>query len=204
MFPDRRPNFRVTQPPLPRDRAIENLRYIRETLERSTAFTAVPGMGGMAMGLTALAAAILASRQITATAWLTVWLAEAMVAFLVGGWALAWKARAANVPVLSGAGRKFALSLLPPLVAGAALTIALFEASLLHALPGLWLLLYGTAIVTGGAFSVRVVPVMGLCFMGLGCAALFVPTSLGNLFLAAGFGGLHLIFGFIIARRHGG
>lgn len=204
MFPDRRSNFRATKPPLPRDRAIENLRYIRETLERSTAFTAVPGRGGMAMGLTALAAAILASRQNAAPAWLTVWLTEAVVAFLVGGWALAWKARAANVPVLSGAGRKFALSLLPPLVAGAALTVALFEASLLHALPGVWLLLYGTAIVTGGAFSVRVVPVMGLCFMGLGCAALFAPASLGNLFLAAGFGGLHLIFGFIIARRHGG
>ncbi|MGH9431782.1 MAG: hypothetical protein ACRD3T_09585 [Terriglobia bacterium] len=204
MFPDRRPNFRVTKPPLPRDRAIENLRYIRETLERSTAFTAVPGRGGMMMGLTALAAAIGASRQVTPTAWLAVWLAEAVVAFLVGGWALARKARAANVPVLSGAGRKFALSLLPPLVAGAALTGALFEVSLLHALPGVWLLLYGTAIVTGGAFSVRVVPVMGLCFMGLGCAALFAPANLGNLFLAAGFGGLHLIFGFLIARRHGG
>jgi len=204
MFSDRRPNFRVTKPPLPRDRAIENLRYIRETLERSTAFTAVPGRGGMAMGLTALAAAVIASRQITPQAWLTVWLVEAWLAFLVGGMALAQKARAASVPVLSGAGRKFALSLLPPLLAGAALTGALFQAGLLRTMPGVWLLLYGTAIVTGGAFSVRVVPVMGLCFMGVGCAALFAPASLGNTFLAAGFGGLHLIFGLIIARRYGG
>ena len=204
MFPDRRPNFRLTKGSLPRDHAIENLRYIRETLERSTAFTAVPGRGGMIMGLTALAAAEMASRQATPKAWLTVWLVEAVAAFLAGGLALAQKARAANVPVLSGAGRKFALSLLPPLLAGAALTGALFQAGQLRALPGVWLLLYGTAIVTGGAFSVRVVPVMGLCFMGVGCAALFAPAGLGNAFLAAGFGGLHVIFGFIIARRYGG
>jgi hypothetical protein len=204
MFPDRRPNFRISKPPLPRDRAMENLRYIRETLERSTAFTAVPGLGGIMMGLTALVAAALASRQAAPRAWLTVWLVEAAVAFWVGGWAIARKARAANVPVLSGAGRKFALSLLPPLAAGAALTGALFRAGDFRALPGIWLLLYGTAIVTGGAFSVRVVPVMGLCFMGLGCGALFAPANSGNLFLAAGFGGLHLIFGTIIRRRHGG
>jgi hypothetical protein len=204
MFPDRQPNFRMTKPPHSRDRAIENLRYIRETLERSTAFTAVPGWGGMVMGLTALGAAVAASQELTPAAWLAVWLAEAVVAFLIGGWALARKARAANVPVLSGAGRKFALSLLPPLAAGAALTVALFRANLLHVLPGVWLMLYGTAIVTGGAFSVRVVPVMGLCFMGFGGAALFAPANFGNPFLAAGFGGLHLIFGYIIARRHGG
>jgi hypothetical protein len=204
MFPDRRATNHASASHLRRDRAIENLRYIRETLERSTAFTAVPGAGGILMGVSALAASVVAGRQHAPEAWLTVWLVEAAIAFLAGGWALERKARAASVPVLSGAGRKFALSLLPPLLAGAALTAELFHAGLLRALPGVWLLLYGIAIATGGAFSVPVIPVMGWCFMGLGCAALIAPATFGDLFLAAGFGGLHIIFGFIIARRHGG
>lgn len=184
--------------------AIENLRFIRETMERSTAFTAVPGWGAIAMGATAAGAAILAARQPTQQGWLLIWLAEGALAFLVGGCAVFQKARAAEVPLLSGAGRKFALSLLPPIVAGGLLTAALALAGLFHALPGLWLLTYGVGVVAAGAFSVRVVPVMGVCFMVAGAAAIFMPLAWGNSLLGAAFGGLHILFGAIIARRYGG
>lgn len=190
-------------PPV-RQRAIENLRFIRETIERSTSFTAVPGWGGIAMGVTALGAAILAARQSSEAAWLTVWIIEGALAFLIGGCAIFQKARAAEVPLLSGAGRKFALSLLPPVVAGALLTATLARAGVFHILPGLWLLTYGVGIIAAGAFSVSVVPVMGLCFMGDGVVALISPAAWGNWLLAAGFGGLHILFGVIIARRYGG
>ena len=177
--------------------AIENLRFIRETMERSAAFTAVPGWGGVLIGVTAIVAAGVAAGQSSPRAWLAVWLAEAATAIIVGSLAVARKARAANLRLFSGPSRKFALSLSPPLVAGALLTVVLYRA-------GLWLLLYGAGVVTGGAFSVRIVPVMGICFMLVGTAALFSPAAWGDWLLGAGFGGLHVIFGGVIARRYGG
>lgn len=183
---------------------MDNLRYIRETMERATSFTAVPGWGGVAIGVTACVATGLAVRQRTPRAWLMTWLVEALLALAIGGWTMKRKAQAGESKLLSGPGRKFALSLFPPLFAGAVLTVVLYRAHFLQVLPGLWLLLYGTGVVTGGAFSVRIVPVMGLCFMSLGIVALGLPLAYGNWCMAAGFGGLHILFGVIIARSHGG
>jgi hypothetical protein len=184
--------------------AADNLRYIRETMERAGSFTAVPGWGGVSMGLTAIAAAFLAARQHTTEAWLVTWLAEASIAFAIAGGAMAWKARQARMPLLSGPGRKFALSFAPPLLVGALLTAVLYGAGDRQILPGMWLLLYGTAVVAGGSYSVRVVPVMGLCLMGTGAAALFSPAAWGNWYMAAGFGGLQIVFGIVIAKKYGG
>jgi hypothetical protein len=185
-------------------RAMDNLRYIRETMERASSFTAVPGWGGVLIGVTALAAAALATRVHDEHEWMMVWGAELPLALLIGGITMKRKAQAAELKLLSGPGRKFTLSLAPPLVAGALLSVALAHVEALDVLPGMWLLLYGTGVLTGGAFSVKVVPVMGVCFMGLGALALFAPIAWGNLLMAAGFGGLHIVFGIIIARRHGG
>jgi len=185
-------------------RAADNLRYIRETMERAGSFTAVPGWGGVAIGLTAIAAAFVAARQGTLPAWLATWLAEALLAVAIASAAMVRKSRAAKMPLLSGPGRKFALSFAPPLLVGALLTVVLFRAGYAAVLPGMWLLLYGTAVVAGGAFSVRVVPVMGFCLMVAGAAALFSPTAWGNWFMAAGFGGLQIVFGLVIARKDGG
>lgn len=184
--------------------AMDNLRFIRETMERAGSFTAVPGWGGFAMGVSALAATAVAARQRSTEAWLWTWLAEGAFAIALGAVSMKRKADRAQVPLLSAPTRKFVLSFAPPLLVGALLTMVLYRAGLRDAIPGTWLLLYGTGVVTGGAFSVRVVPVMGLCFMGLGAIALFCPTSWSTVFLAGGFGGLHLVFGLIIARRYGG
>ncbi len=193
-----------SEPPALHDRAMDNLRYIRETMERASAFTAVPGWGQVAIGVTALIASYFATQQPTSRAWLAVWLAEAIIALLIAGWLMDRKARALGVPLLSGPGRKVVFSLSPPLIVGALLTAALFRAGFVSHIPAVWLLLYGTGVVTGGMYSVSVVPLMGVCFMALGAVALFAPAWCGVWLLAAGFGGLHIIFGAIIARRYGG
>jgi hypothetical protein len=199
------PNRAIRREPIPIDaRAADHLRYIRETMESAAEFTAVPGWGGLTLGLTALAAALLAARQSTPRAWMAVWLAEAFVAVAIAAPAAATKARRANSSLFSGPGRKFVLSFAPPIVVGGLLTLVLYQMGAVAALPGVWLLLYGTAIVTGGAFSVRAVPIMGLCLMALGAGALFAPASWGNLFMAAGFGLVHIAFGIWIALRYGG
>jgi hypothetical protein len=186
------------------DRAMDNLRFIRETMERSGSFTAVSGVSGVAMGSIALVAAWVANTRATPTGWLLSWLVAALLSGMVALWAMARKAHDSNVSLLSGPGQKFALGFAPPIVVGALLTGALVQAGLLSALPGMWLLLYGTAVVTGGAYSVRIVPMMGAGFILLGGAALFAPVSWGDAFMAAGFGGLHIVFGLVIWRKHGG
>lgn len=186
------------------DRAIADLRFIRDTMERAGSFTAVPGRGMVAVGATAIAAAFLAARQPGPLPWIVVWLAEALVALAIGGGAMVRKARSGHTPLLSGPARRFGLAFLPPLVAGGLLTVALYFAGQVRFIPGSWLLLYGTGVTTGGALSVRVVPLLGLAFMALGAAALLGPASWGDPALAAGFGGLHVVFGVVIARRYGG
>lgn len=184
--------------------AMDNLRFIRETMERAGSFTAVPGMGGVLMGLSALGAALVASTQTRPDGWLAVWVGEALVAVSIGAMAAAHKARLVKTPLLTGPGRKFALGLAPSIFVAALLTLVLYRAGLYAIIPGIWLLLYGTGILSAGAFSVPVVPVMGVCFVALGAVALFCPLAWSRWFLAAGFGGLHLVFGALIAARYGG
>jgi hypothetical protein len=183
---------------------MDHLRFIRDTMESASSFTAVPGWGGVAMGASALFAAVIAAPLTATDRWLTVWLVDAIVAMGIGVWAMAHKARRAGVPVYRGAGRRFVLNLLPPILAAVVMTVVLYRLGATEVIPGMWLLLYGVGVVTGGAYSVRAVPVMGFCFIVLGSVTLFTPVGWANLMLALGFGGLHLVFGSIIARRYGG
>lgn len=204
---ERRPH-RVRRPhsrsrPFPAG-AIDDLRFIRETMERSSSFTAVPGWGQVATGVVALVAAYIASRQSSSFAWMKVWLGAAVIAGAIALPAIWIKAQRAGLPLTSGPGKKFAISFLPPVAAGALMTAVLYRTDVISVLPGMWLLLYGAGIITGGAFSVAIVPLMGGCFMFAGVLALLAPAAWGNLLLAAGFGGLHIVFGILIARRYGG
>lgn len=184
--------------------ALDDLQFIRRTLENSASFTAVPGWGMVGMAATALVAAGIAWRQPRFERWMLVWLAEAVVALALAMWTMQRKARRAQVPLLSGPGRRFLLNFMPPMLVGVVLTAAMYRGGSLHVIPGMWLLLYGTAVVSGGAFSVRIVPAMGSCFMVLGALALLVPGAWENWLMLAGFCGLHAVFGALIARRHGG
>src|SRR5919197_2586025 len=173
------------EPPALHDRAMDNLRFIREAMERASSFTAVPGLGQVAIGATALFAALVASQQKSLTDWVAVWMVEAAVSAGVAGWTMYRKAHASDTSLLSRPGRKLIINLSPPVFVGALLTVVFYRAGLTGLLPGLWLLLYGTGVVTGGAFSVRPVPFMGLCFMFLGAGALFLPQAWGGAHAAA-------------------
>jgi len=199
----------LPRPPKPipfESHALDNLRFIRDTMERAGSFTAVPGWGGVLMGATALGAAGLASHAKSNGEWLAIWMIEVVAAIIVGTLAIWHKTRAAGSPLWSAPARKFAMSLTPPLVAGAVLTFILFRMDALLLVPGLWLMLYGVGIIAGGAFSVPVIPVMGACFLVEGVALALVQPQLlwADFWLGAGFGGLHVIFGAIIAKRYGG
>ena len=191
--------------------AEDDLRFIRQTMASAGSFTAVSGRGQMLVGVTALVAAAISRNMFLSSTWIwiNVWLAEAAVAIAISVLSSERKAKSMGVPLWSAVARKFVLALVPPLVAGGVLTAALWFADERyaggrHLIPGVWLLLYGTAVVTGGSFSVRVVPMMGYCFMALGCLALALPLSWAWLLLGLGFGGLHIAFGYVITRRYGG
>jgi hypothetical protein len=185
--------------------AAENIRFIRDAMARASQFTAVPGWGGVLMGLTACAAAAIAGPPDGSIRWVMVWFAEAATAATIALVAMTLKARRSGAPLSSDApAYRFALAYVPPLVAGMVLTPVFATMGLMARLPGCWLLLYGTAVATGGACSVRVVPLMGVAFMALGVVAFAAPAAWGHWLMAAGFGGLHIVFGLVIARKYGG
>jgi hypothetical protein len=199
------PRPKRTVDPIPlHERAIDDLSFIRDTMARAATVTSVPGWGGVGMGGVALAASWLASRQGQPAEWLAVWLGAAVLGLGIGGITMVRKAEATKASLVGRAGRLFAGAFVPPVLAGAVLTGVFYHHGLTELLPGIWLLLYGTAVTTAGAFSIRLVPVMGVCFMVLGAATFLLPPAFGNLMMALGFGGLQIGFGYAIGRWHGG
>lgn len=194
----------TAQPQALHDRAADDLRYIRAAMERATPFTAVSGRGYILLGVTALVAAALAARTSTATAWLAVWLVELAVAAVIAILTTAQKARRLGTPLAGAAGRKLLLGFTPVMIAGGAITFAMVRAGDATLLPGVWLAVYGAAVIGGGVFSIKPVPALGATFLTVGVATLLVTSLPGDAMLALGFGGLHIVWGILIARRHGG
>jgi hypothetical protein len=199
-----RPPQPAERDPALSDRALDNLRFIRDTMERAGTFTAISGWGIAAVGVVAMIAALVARMRPTVEWRVGTWVATAAACIALSMVATGRKARRSDVSMISGPAQKLALAFSPAMIVGALLTAALLRIGANDLLPGVWLLLYGTAVVAGGAFSVRIIPVMGLCFIILGAAALFAPPSLGEWLMVAGFGLVHVVFGIRIARRHGG
>ena len=185
-------------------RAADDLTFIRSAMERSSAFTAIPGAGGVVMGAIGLIAAVVGARQPTPDRWLATWLVAAFFALIVELVAMVRKARRAGLTLTSTNARRFALGIGAPLVAGAAITYELWAVRSFTAMAPAWLLLYGAGVLAGGMFSVPVVRAVGVCFMAAGIAAVVTPPEWGNVWLAIGFGGLHIGFGAYIARNLGG
>jgi hypothetical protein len=186
------------------DRAMDNLQFIRETMEAAATFTAVSGWGTVCIGVTALIATAMSTMTDSVTRWVFIWLFEAALSVAISIYAMVRKARAANVPLWSEPARKIVFSFAPPLAVGALLTLVCYERGLFGLLPGVWMLLYGVGVIAAGTFSVRIVPVMGFAFMLVGTLTLFAPLLWARVLMAVAFGGLHLLFGTLIARRHGG
>ena len=186
------------------DRAIDNLQFIRETMERSTVFTSVPGYGGVFMGVTAVAAAVIAGFQPAIRDRLAVWLAEAFLACGIGFFAMWQKSKITGNSLLSAPAKKFALGFLPPVLCAVFITAGLWRLGHFEALIPVWILLYGAGVACGGASSVKAVPIAGWFFIAFGAAAFFLPAEYGNAMMALSFGLLHIVFGAIVARKHGG
>ncbi len=191
-------------PPALHDRAIDNLRYIRDAMERAEPVTVISGWGIAAAGGVAFVATAATLHTPLSARWIATWIAAAVVAFAVSLGATMRKASRSETPFLSGATRRLALAFAPAMFVATVLSGALVRAGLEGLLAPVWLLLYGAAVTAAGMFSVRVIPVMGVCFVLLGTAALIAPPSFETWFMAAGFGGLHALFGVFIARRYGG
>jgi len=186
------------------DRALDNLKFIRETMERSTVFTSVPGYGGILMGATAVVAAYIAHSQVSIRDWLTVWLTEAVLAFFIGLLAMWQKTKISKTSMFSTPARKLLMNSVPPMLCGVFITLGLWRFGHFEVMIPVWILCYGAAVVCGGAFSVKAVPIMGWCFIALGAIAFFLPANTGQLMMGLSFGVLHIVFGFIIGRRFGG
>lgn len=205
MFGDREAiRSRSTSATAPEDAARRSLDYIRDTLERSASFTAVPGWGNVMIGVVGVIASFAASSQTTDRGWLMVWLGAAAVSLVIGAVTVTLKAVRTGIPIFGGAGRKFLFGITPALFAGALLTTVLYDGGLFHILPAVWLLLYGAAIVSAGMSSIPLIRYLGLAFILLGTAAFFTPPYWGDVLLGIGFGGCHLVAGAIIIRHYGG
>jgi hypothetical protein len=196
------------------DRAMENLSFIRDAMDRSAPVTAVSGFGMILMGCIALMGGCVSALRRSPDWWIYSWLVVAALGCSTGFIASQWKGSRQNRSLLSGVGRRFTFSFAAPVIAGIVLTEVFYELQFSALMPGTWLLLYGVGVYTGGAFSVPIVPRMGLCFMVLGALTLFPvggkvtevigPFNEGDLLLLIGFGGLHILFGGIIAKKYGG
>ncbi len=192
-----------TSPDSLQQHAADNLRFIRATMESATAFTGVSGKGYVLAGVSAVLASWLAAQQSSPATWLGVWMLELLLAGSVALVMTARKTEQQGKSLWSASGRKLLLAFIPAMAVGGVLTLTLFLRGDLTLLPGVWLSIYGAAVTTAGAHSVRIVPVMGTAFMLLGALVLLLPLP-ANLMLGAGLGGLHIVFGLLLWRNHGG
>jgi len=188
-------------------RALGTLAYIRASIESSSSMD-VPGMAGIVMGVIGVLAAIVVSLPRWAAHWLGIWLAAAVIALVLGGALVARQIAQRGHSRYLGPVRKFLLCLCPALFAGAVLTLVFETAGMRNVIPGMWLLLYGCAVLSASTVTVagiaRLICMMGGLFVALGLMTFALPVAAHTAMLGLGFGILHIVFGFLIGRlTHG-
>jgi hypothetical protein len=172
-------------------------------MESASVFTGLSGKGYVFTGITALVASWLASIQPDPERWLLVWMGELALATVIAS-AFTWKkTRQLGLSMRLSTTRKLLSAFLPAMLVGGLLSLVFYQEQLIPLLPGIWLSLYGAAVITAGVWSVRILPAMGVVFMLLGAVVLLTSVS-ADWLMAVGFGGLHIVFGTLIWRRYGG
>ncbi|HEY1314229.1 MAG TPA: hypothetical protein VGE92_10145 [Steroidobacteraceae bacterium] len=201
--PDAVVSLRSEAPAAIESRALGTLAYIRASIESSSSLD-VPGMAGIVMGVIGLLAAILVSLPRGAPHWLGIWLIAAAAALALGSALIARQIAERGHARYWGPARKFVLCLCPALLAGGVLTLVLSGAGSVAFIPGMWLLLYGCAVLSASTVTTaavaRLVGIMGAVFVALGSITFALPLAAHNGMLGLGFGGVHILFGLLIGR----
>jgi hypothetical protein len=179
--------------------AAATLRYIRASIDGAVSVD-VPGSAGIALGAIGIMATALSSLPALHEYWVLIWLIASLAAAGAGSALLLRDSSLRGLRLIGTPIRRFALCLLPSILAGVVLTAVHWSAGNLHAIAGTWLLLYGCALISASTVTTRTISIMGGCFVALGLLALALPDNLQIPMLGAGFGGLHITFGIIIGR----
>ncbi|MEM7166744.1 MAG: hypothetical protein AAF581_14855 [Planctomycetota bacterium] len=185
------------------DHALDRLREIRETMALSTKFTSISGIGALGQGCLALLTSYWTWQQVGRD-WLLGWALCGGAALALGIGSTYVKARRTRQGLFGVAGRRFLKGLFPALLAGGFMSFVAYDRGYWDLLPGVWMLLYGIGVVAAGMHSARIVSMMGYSFLLLAVPTLMTPVEWSTLWMACGFGGLHVVFGIAIARRYGG
>jgi hypothetical protein len=191
--------------------AEENLRVIRDLMERSTKHSTFSGLSGVLAGAASIVGCLM-TRALEQenlrptefqTSFLLLW--SAVIVFAVGADYLLTKRRAAQVGkyVMSRLGTQMILGSAPGLGTGALLTLFFLRQGLLPFIYPFWMLCYGIAVCAVGQFSQREVSHLGAAFLWAGAMTLFLPPSCSLWMMAVSFGGFHIVYGIRMARKDG-
>lgn len=179
-------------------KALQNLAFVRETMENAGAFTTVPGWGMVAIGFSAMVTSFITIFISNPVIWMSIWILEAIIAIAIGLTSISLKNNKLGLTILHGIGLRFMINLCIPILAAVPLSFVLWKHNLTFHMPDVWLLLYGTSIITAGSYSLRLVLFMGCSFFALGCIGMLFPVIPKDALMFFGFGVFHCLFGMLI------
>jgi hypothetical protein len=160
----------------------------------------IPPAAGIAVGTVGLAATVLTSVAAFRSLWLPIWLVAAVTGACLGALSLTGPSDSAIQSRHVIAVFRMYSRLLPSLFAGAVLTAVLWHTGLTRAVPGVWLLLYGCALIQASSVASGGMALLGSLFALLALVAFCAPQSGQLPILGIGFGELHILYGVVTLR----